>query len=248
MGSYRADRIRDLLSENDSIRIEDVQTMHYDVHSRQADIFMEIIRPLLPETEKGRILKDWDLCYNIESEGAFLFEQVYRALYALVFGHVLGAGVEAFLANETGVFIDFYENFDRILLSENSSWFGDRSRVELFREAVSKGLNGPVKRWGEINRFELTHMLLGNALPKFLGFDRGPFPMPGSRATIHQGQIYRSAGRQTSFAPSYRFVTDLSENTLYSNISGGVSDRRFSRFYLNDFRNWQLRSYKKITL
>ncbi len=91
-------------------------------------------------------------------------------------------------------------------------------------------------------------MLLGKKLPKFLGFDKGAFPMPGGRATIHQGQVYKSNGRKTTFAPSYRLITDMSEASVHTNISGGASDRRFSKYYANDFKNWQSGKYKKIRL
>jgi len=63
--------------------------------------------------------------------------------------------------------------------------------------------------------------------------------LPGGRATVHQGQIYNNAGRKTSFAPSFRLVTDMAENVLYTNFIGGVSDRRFSKLYNNDFLNWK---------
>ena len=38
---------------------------------------MKVIRPLLPKTENGRILADWDLKYDADSLGATLFEYVY---------------------------------------------------------------------------------------------------------------------------------------------------------------------------
>ena len=65
-----------------------MKEMHYDVYSIQAEKFMEYIKPLLPDTLNGNCLINWDLCYDMESKGAFLFEQIYRSLYALVFGRV----------------------------------------------------------------------------------------------------------------------------------------------------------------
>jgi penicillin amidase len=103
------------------------------------------------------------------------------------------------------------------------------------------------KTWGEVRKFTMSHILFGGKLPSFLGFDRGPIVGIGSRATVHQGQIYRSGGRQTTFMPSYRFVTLLGEDAYFSNLAGGPSDRRFSKWYCSDLENWLNYKYKKIT-
>jgi penicillin amidase len=248
MGKYRSDRIKKLLAEKDDFTVDDIKKMHYDVYSIQAEIFMEFIKGLLPENENGNILKNWDYCYDTNSKGAYLFEQIYRALYSEIFGKIFGKNVNEFLQNETGIFVDFYENFDNILLAEESVWFVKKSKTEIYRNAIEKALKNPAKTWGEVNQFELTNMLLGGKLPKFLGFDKGAFPMPGGRATIHQGQVYKSNGRKTTFAPSFRLISDMSEEIVYTNISGGASDRRFSKYYANDFKNWQSGKYKKIRL
>ncbi|OQX94737.1 hypothetical protein B6I21_09055, partial [candidate division KSB1 bacterium 4572_119] len=148
---------------------------------------------------------------------------------------------------ECGTFIDFYENFDRILLSKKSSWFGGRTREEIYKTVAEQALDVKPKAWKEVQKFTLTNILFSGKLPRFLGFDRGPVVGIGNRATIHQGQIYRNAGRDTTFMPSYRIVTDLVGDELYTNISGGPSDRRFSKWYCSDLKNWGLGKYKTIS-
>ncbi len=246
MGEYRADRIKQLIDANEKTSIEDIKKMHFDTYSIQAESFMELIKPLLPDTENGEILKNWDLCYDTDSKGAFIFEMIYRSLYAEVFGKAIGKETNDFIQNQTGIFIDFYANFDKILLSAESKWFQNQTQQEIYQKAIDNALKIKAKTWGEINNITLTHMLLGNKLPKYAGFDIGPFPLRGSRATVHQGQVYTSAGRNTSFAPSYRLITDMSENIVHTNIAGGVSDRRFSKLYYNDFKNWMNGIYKTI--
>lgn len=238
MGPYRADRIAQLLQSKNDHSAADFCKMQYDTYSLQAEQFMEIIRPLLPDTEAGNLLKNWDLCYAVDSKGAFVFEMIYRSLLHQVFGSVLGQSLVDFLQNETGVFIDFYMNFDGILLADDSSWFQGKSRDEIYKEAIGTALEMAIREWGEINQITLSHIVLGGKFPRFFGFDKGPFPLAGGRASIHQGQVYRSAGRQTSFAPSFRIVTDMAEKMLLTNFAGGVSDRRFSKLYNNDFSNW----------
>ncbi len=249
MGSYRADRIDQLLESGNGISVEDVQKMHFDVYSLQAEYFMKILKPLLPDTPQAGILKNWDLKYDKDSKGAYLFEEFYKELYQQVFGiKGLGEEVVKFLACETGAFIDFYDNFDRILLAEKSIWFGDRSREEIYETSLAKILSLNPKPWGESRKFTMIHILFEGKLPKFLGFDRGPITGIGSRATIHQGQIYRSAGRDTTFFPSFRLITDMGSDEFVSNIAGGPSDRRFSKWYCSDLENWLTGKYKKTTL
>lgn len=248
MGDYRSKRIKQLLAENLKLNEEDMKNMHYDVYSIQAELFMDYIRPLLPDTSNGICLKEWDLCYDIDSKGAFLFEQVYRSLYAIVFGTVIGKTDQQFLQNETGVFVDFYENFDKILLKESSAWYGEKTKREIYEEAIHIGLEGKAEKWGEVNQFSLKNILLGEAFPDFFGFNKGPFALPGGRATILQGQVYRANNRNTTFAPSCRMIVNFGENTIYTNYSGGVSDRRFSKFYNNDFQNWNSKNYRKYSM
>ncbi|MFH1982098.1 MAG: penicillin acylase family protein [Pseudomonadota bacterium] len=247
MGPYRAERIASLLAGKTDLTVEDMCRMHYDVYSTQAERFMALLRPLLPDTEPGRILGDWDLCYDAESTGAFLFEAVYSALYREVFGvSGIGTAVIDFLAAETGLFVDFYLAFDTVLLSASSPWFGGRSREQVYRAALSSGLSADIRPWGETRQFTMTHIFFGGKLPGWLGFDYGPVTGIGNRATIHQGQIYRSADRATTFFASLRMVSDLAEACTHTNLAGGPSDRRFSRWYTTDIANWLTGKYKRL--
>ena len=52
--------------------------------------------------------------------------------------------------------------------------------------------------------------------------------MPGCHATPFQGHLLRAATRETTFAPSYHFVTDLGTDEAWTNLPGGPSESRFS--------------------
>ena len=71
--------------------------------------------------------------------------------------------------------------------------------------------------------------------------------MIGGRATIHQGQIYRSGNRTTTFVPSFRLVSDLAEDACHTNMAGGPSDRRFSKWYCSDVKRWLAGEYKNVS-
>ena len=108
--------------------------MHYDVYSMEAELFMKVLKPLLPDTEIGNILKDWDFKYDTSSKGTYLFEVFYKSLFREVFGDKkLGGNLISYLQNETGVFVDFYDKFVNILMSGKSIWFGSESRDEIFK-------------------------------------------------------------------------------------------------------------------
>jgi penicillin amidase len=247
MGSYRSDRIASILKKRTDFTFPDMVEMHFDVYSLQAEAYMEVLTPLLPDTDQGRILRAWDRCYTADSRGAFLFEAFLMALYREVFGKSgFGEPVLDFLLEETGTFIDFYRNFDRVLLSETSSWFGGEDRERLYERVAARALDVSPKPWGETRRVMMGHILFGGKLPRFLGFDRGPITIIGSRATIHQGQIYRIGGRTTSFCPGFRIVTDFSRPGVRSNLAGGPSDRRFSRWYCSDLENWKRGECKTV--
>jgi penicillin amidase len=234
MGGSRAERIERLLRERGDWDVAGVAAVQLDERSPQAERFMEHLRPLLPPGENGDLLRAWEATYPPESRAATLFERWYRALILDVVGGVAGADVARFLLDETGIVADFYAN----LLSERSAWFGGRTREQVYEQVALRALATPARPWGERQRVTMRHLLFGGRLPARLGFDRGPFALPGSRGTPRQGTVYRSGGRETSFAPSLRLVTDLAEEVVHSALAGGPSDRRHSRWYVSCLEDW----------
>tara|TARA_R110002072_G_scaffold58010_3_gene148474 strand:+ start:6660 stop:8855 length:2196 start_codon:yes stop_codon:yes gene_type:complete len=259
MGDYRARRIKQLIDNNDKHDVAFSQKIQFDVYSIQAEEFLAILLPLLEgvgeQSSAYSVLQRWDRQYDHESIGAPLFEDFYAALRMEVFGSSksgFGQEVMRHLNSQTGVFIDFYQNFDRILLDENSVWYekdnnGLLSQSEAFLNAFKVAKHQyKALPWKAVNSIVFTNMLFQGKLPEFMGFDTAPIPILGGRATPHQGQLYSSAGRQTSFGASIRMVSDLSEKTLYTCLAGGPSDNRFSPWYLSELENWQKGVYKKL--
>jgi penicillin amidase len=56
--------------------------------------------------------------------------------------------------------------------------------------------------------------------------------------------MFKVAGRTTTFCPSYRFIADFSEEGIHTTLVGGSTDRRFSKWYVNDIKNWIEGNYK----
>jgi len=245
MGDYRARRIEQVLTEG-PCDLDTFRGLHADTFSLQASEMMAVLGPLMPDTEAGRHLTEWDCHYDVDSTGAVLFESFYRELLVEVFAPAgFGDIVVDQLLDATGIFIDFYANFDRILTSPDSPWLGERTLESVYRAAFDR-VSDDGRRWGEVNQVVLENVLLGGKLPRWAGFDVGPVELRGGRATPHQGQVYRSAGRQTSFSPSLRLMADLGDDVLHSSLAGGPSDRRFSKWYTSDLDRWKRVEYKQL--
>ena len=246
MGPHRAERIAEVLARRDGWTVEDTERLQMDVYSTQAARFMDVLRPLLPASREGQILHDWDCRYDLDSRGAALFERVYRELVADVFGRACGADVLRFLQRETGILAGFYLNFDRVLLAEESVWFDGESRDAVLGRVAQRALAAPAKAWGAEQQVVMKHLLLGDRFPSWAGFNHGPIALRGGRATVHQGQIFRSGGRVTSFAPSYRVVTDFAEEASHTALAGGPSERRFSPWYTSGVDDWMAGRFKTL--
>ena len=238
MGDYRARRIAQLLAERDDHGVDSFRAIQMDTYSIQAAEFLEILSPILGTGPVADALRAWDCRYEPESTGATAFEMFYAELLVEMFGPACGAGVIEHLRDASGAFIDFYQNFDRNLVDPSSPWLGGRGREEVWSAALAKVADRVPEPWGARNQLTLTNMFFGGKLPGFFGFDRGPISIRGGRATPHQGQIYSSAGRLTSFTPSLRLVADMSEPVLHSALCGGPSDRRFSKWYTSGVDDW----------
>lgn len=254
MGPYRYNRINDLLKTKDKFNLDDMKAFQKDLYSLQAKKFMELLTPFLKDDLIGRKLKEWDLCYDRNSYGAVIFENFYHNLLREVFSEeFLGTQVYEYIEKNSSILIDFYYFFDRILLNNESSiWFENKSRKECLENAYEETMKyfriNDTISWGELRRVPMKNILFDGKLPKFMGFDYGPISIDGSRATIVQGAIYEAHGRVSTFCPSMRFITDLGSRKSYTMLAGGISDRRFSKFYSNEIERFLNYEYKEVSL
>jgi len=247
MGDWRVRRISEMLAARKDHTPESMQAMHYDLYSKHAEDWMPIIRPLLPEGERADLLREWDLRYESASVAASVFENIYLEFAFLVFGEEsLGPEVMQYIMEETIIFLDFTGTFDALLMKERSSWFGGKTRDELLTVAIERGLAKEARAWGEGRKVMMKNIMMSGKMPKWMGFDYGPIELIGNRATIPQGQIFKTMGRDSTFSPTYKFVTDFSEECIHSTMAGGPSDRRFSKWYTSGVADWLAGKYRKM--
>ena len=247
MSHYRASRIAECLATGRAHTTAGMQALQHDLYSLQAERFLDDWRPLLPDSDNGRLLAGWDCRYEADSLGATLFERVYEELLLLVFGE-LGLGREAMVAviHDSSAFTMLHGHFDRVLLSGDSPWFAGRRREDLVKKAIRMGLAAPAARYGETRRFTVRNLFFDGRLPRFLGVDFGPIEHVGSRATIPQSQLFRFMGRPAAAAATLRLVTDFSEDAVYIQVAGGASDCRWSGHYVDGLKDWQTDRYYRF--
>ena len=104
----------------------------------------------------------------------------------------------------------------------------------------------PILPWGQAQQLEMRHMIVGG-LPKILGFDKGPFPLPGSRATPRQGvHVPIGEGLVSTVAPAFRMICDLGEDAIWTTLPGGIDGSRLSRSYTYWLHEYLAGSYHRL--
>ncbi|NUM35707.1 MAG: penicillin acylase family protein [Candidatus Brocadiae bacterium] len=248
---YRILRIQELIEKKQKHSPTTTKELHYDTYSYQAKAYMEKLLPVLDDSPAAKILKEWNLCYDPEQKGPWVFEKFYKSLIREVF-YKISPDKKAleFLLQKSSIFIVFYGQFDHILLQEKSLWFDGKSREEIFalvwKRDVSPFTESEILPWKAQNHFTMKNILFQGKIPKCFGFDYGDFALPGGRASIFQGQVFEIGNRLCSYLPSMRFIVDFSKDGLESHLLGGPSDRRFSKWYKSEIELWKNKIYKQL--
>jgi penicillin amidase len=152
-----------------------------------------------------------------------------------------------YLSSRFGFSMMVLTQIDKLLKKDHSRWWTERDKGDMIAAAAQKIADEPDQSWGEFNSFQFVNRFIANErVGRYLGFHTGELPMPGCHATPFQGHLLVTAKRQTSFAPSYHFVTDMGTDESWTNLPGGPSESRFSQFYKSDIVRWQTGTYKRL--
>ncbi len=247
---YRLRRIRARLAELQQATVADMQGLQYDVVSTQAQEILEIVLPHLPEGPLKQRLATWDCSYSPEDTVAPLFQQLYRNLMVELLGHEKGIGWRrmVFLCSRGGFSSMVMTAADRLLRKDHSWWWHGRNKGKLIRSAAANmPLDSPA-RWADVNNFHFANRFFGgHRVGRLLGYNTRTHAMPGNHATPFQGHVFQTAKRASTFAPSYHFVTDLGTDIAWTNLPGGPSESRFSKYYRSDIPLWLEGDYKQLS-
>ncbi|MEQ8848194.1 penicillin acylase family protein [Botrimarina sp.] len=256
---YRRRRIDERLTELPRATLADMRELQYDVTSVHArDLLPALLAHLPDDHPVKQRLAEWDCRFDAQSAGAALFMNFYQSVLLEIFGHERGIGWRRmiYLATRIGYAQSVLTAIDRVLPKVTSSWWAHRDKHELIRAAADKlvargAVRTPPPRWSDVNSFHFTDRFFGatqgrTATGRLLGFESARTAMPGCHATPFQGHLKATATRESTFAPSYHFVTDLSTDEAWTNLPGGPSENRFSRWYKSDIPLWTSGQYKRL--
>ena len=248
---YRIRRIVQRLEELPQVTLQHMQELQYDLISLRAQELLGALLPLAPPSTEKTILANWDGNYHPDSIEPSLFLQLYRNLLAELLGHKQAIGWRRmmYLCSRSGFSVMVITAADRLLLREESIWWADRDKQAVINAAF-ENLQGyePVP-WSQINNFHFTDRFFGqHRVGRILGYQSRQYPMPGNHATVFQGHVLQTAKREFTFSPSYHFVTDLGSDEAWTNLPGGPSESRFSRYYRSDIPLWTSGEYKRLRL
>ena len=243
---YRRARIRQLLQAHKKHSVHSFMEIQQDVVCLREK---RLRASLLEHMEDGflrRVLQIWDGHCGLQAEGMTAFQQVLNCAYR-AFAPSLGGDwfVQALKTTELSVW--WCEALDR-LISEPKLW--TKSVIERFQKELSRLTDADLGPWGAAQIVEFRHMIFGD-LPRILGFNRGPFGLPGSISTISQGNVFEVNGGEIAIGPAYRFISPMDEDCIYSSLPGGISGSRFSPQYtqwLPDYLDGQYHALKPPTL
>jgi penicillin amidase len=249
VNDYRLRRIRQRLGELPAATVQDMQQLQYDVVSTQAAELLALILPNLPDGPLKEKLAAWDCSYSPESETAALFQHLYINLMMELLGNEKGIGWRrmVFLCSRAGYSSMVLTAADRLWQKNESWWWHGRHKGDLIRSAAERVNVNSATRWAEINNFRFTNRFFsGRRVGRLFGYNSRPIPMPGCHATPFQGHVVQTATRTSTFAPSYHFVTDLGTDEAWTNLPGGPSENRFSKYYRSDLPLWLTGEYKRL--
>jgi len=259
MGSYRLERIEELLNKKEKLSTEDMKEIQKDLVSNQAIKFLDILRPLLPKEDPvAQLLANWNCKYEVDYREPLIFEEFYSLLQKEAFSKVF-KNPNALDKIITKGFGPFFYKFDDLIFDYspnlNNLLWHNRTRDELFSVVIQKVLKGKsilnLPTYAQSRSVNMDNMLFAGKLGfigTLLGVDYGPVQIPGSRATVCQGQLWEDGGRKLSFAPSWRFVTDISKDEVESILPGGPSGNIFSGLYFSEVERWIGMQLKKTKL
>ena len=173
----------------------------------------------------------------------------YRSVLLEIFGQEKGIGWRRmlYLATRIGYSAMVLTAVDRTLPKKTSAWWRTRDKGELIHNAAERAMLTKSTPWSEVNSFHFTNRFFGGSTTgRLLGFASPRTPMRGCHATPFQGHLKATSRRESTFAPSYHFVCDMTTDTAWSNLPGGPSENRFSKWYQNDLMHWCDGVYKEL--
>ena len=250
---YRAQRIVDLLTEQEKFSLVDmarIQMDSYDMSAAEVLPFLLELEPAEPDlVEALELLGDWDLQMRRESTPA--------ALYGAFWVHL----VDNLLADDLGERPGGYREklLVRELLSQpDSLWWDDvgtvgevETRDVILERALADGvswlrdeLGGKMEgwQWGDYHTATFRNQSLGESGISVVEglFNRGPVPVDGGTAIVNATGWSAREPAEVTALPSLRQIIDLGDlaNSLSVHTTG-QSGHPYHQHYGDMIPAWQ---------
>jgi penicillin amidase len=264
LNGYRAQRIRDLLTDKPKLNLADMADIQADYYSIPASEVMPHLLKLQGKTplEKAALemLRAWDCVLAPDSVGAAIYISIYHKLERIVLNVLLGDD-EALLRSYLGTgatllaVLNGYASRSkplviRLLNEHDDHWFVDTAipngpaswdaalgaALTAAVEELRDKLGSDIAHWqyGKIHRMTYNHAL-GAIKVLSKFFNRGPFPVGGDADTINVGMALPTQPQVVTTVPSYRQIINLADLTAsFASHAPGQSGHPSSKHY-DDF-------------
>ncbi|MEE9215885.1 MAG: penicillin acylase family protein [Anaerolineales bacterium] len=260
---YRARRLVELLEADNSISVQDLQTIQRDTNSLYTQDILHHFLSLQPSNVTQRraldILRAWDGREDRDSAGAAIFETLRLDLISNLFADELGDQLLG-RASSQALFIAA-----RNMLNEpESTWFDNTltSEVEQQEDILLQTLEETVEqlreelgddpaswRWGDLHYATFKHRPFGlsGILPLEWIFNRGPVEVDGGLETLFRsGYDVNEPFGVTSFS-SYLQIVDLDDmRRSLSMHTTGQSGHPFNSHYDDMIDPWRNHQYHSM--
>jgi penicillin amidase len=245
---YRAQRIQDLIEDDERLSIEDMQVFQGDNFNPMGQLLVPMLTKLTFDDQKAEdlvaSLEDWDYMNDMNSPEAAFFNAFWNHLLIATFGdefpeEIPGAS-RAFVIMES------------LVHEPESSWWdivdteNKEGRDEIFHIAISAaieeledklGRNPDRWRWGDLHTITFESQVgIG---PLGLIFNRGPFPTSGGSSMVNNTAWSEGSDYQVGVVPSMRMVVDLSDlSNSFTMHTTGQSGHAFHKHYIDMAELW----------
>ncbi|OGF64965.1 MAG: hypothetical protein A2Y62_00620 [Candidatus Fischerbacteria bacterium RBG_13_37_8] len=257
LGSFRAERIQELLTTKKQFKIEDFQAFQLDTKSTIAEIVVPYIKKLPDNMLTAEALKvkqhilQWNVHVN-DSIGALFFEVYYSSFMRATFEDELGKD----LYDRYAEFVSQgrYTGIVAIIEDKENRWFDNiqtsskENRDIILANALDSSYQWLVEhlgkdrsqwKWSALHKVEYVHPLADTWLTRRL-FNIPPVGIDGSIDTVNTGLFKLDDTYDVHLISTLRFIVDLNGlNETYSIINIGQSGHPMSRHYKDQMDLWR---------
>jgi penicillin amidase len=251
---FRAQRIRELLEDDDSITVDDMSQIQLDDYSALAEeITPKLLKVRLPTAyyQAGqRLLADWDFHEDADSAPAAYFNVFWRQMLALTFHDDLPEDAWPLGGSRWWVVM-------RDLLEEPRDAFWDdadtaevrETRDDIIVEAMMQARDELTRirsrvasqwRWGDLHTLKLRneHLASEDSPVDFL-FARGDYELAGGPSIVNAAWWEATVGYDVTAVPSMRMVIPMDDldAARWINLTG-ASGHAYNSHYTDQTDLW----------